>query len=105
MRRMMDKMGLNVNEIDDVQEVLIRTDKKEIVIEKPIVAEMKGQGNTMFTVTTEDEYSERELETQNFSDEDVQLVCDETGVDEETAKNALAEADGDLARAILLLKD
>jgi len=35
--------------------------------------------------------------------EDIQLVSQQAGVDEEKAKNALEEAKGDLARAILLL--
>ena len=37
------------------------------------------------------------------SNEDIQLVSQQAGVDEEKAKNALEEAKGDLARAILLL--
>ena len=32
MRRMMDKMGLDMNELSNVQEVIIKTDKKEIII-------------------------------------------------------------------------
>ena len=32
MRRMMDKMGLDMEEISNVQEVIIKTDKKEIII-------------------------------------------------------------------------
>ena len=35
MRRMMDKMGLDMEEIPNVQEVIIKTDKKEIIIPKP----------------------------------------------------------------------
>ena len=46
---------------------------------------------------------EKELEVQIFSDDDISLVAQQANVDEEAAKNALAEAEGDLARAILLL--
>ena len=38
-----------------------------------------------------------------FSEEDIQLVSQQAGVDAEKAKNALEESKGDLARAILLL--
>ena len=38
-----------------------------------------------------------------FSDEDIALVSQQANVDEEKAKDALAEAEGDLARAILIL--
>lgn len=102
MRRMMDKMGLDMNELSNVQEVIIKTDKKEIVISKPVVTEMKAKDNSIFTVTA-DSYEERELEVPIYSEEDIQLVSQQAGVDEEKAKNALEEAEGDLARAILLL--
>ena len=102
MRRMMDKMGLDMNELPNVQEVIIKTDKKEIIISKPSVTEMKAKDNSIFTVTA-DGYEEKELEVPIFSEEDIQLVCQQAGVDEEKAKSALEEAKGDLARAILLL--
>ncbi len=102
MRRMMDKMGLDMKEVPNVQEVIIKTDKKEIIISKPSVTEMKAQDNSIFTVTAED-YEEMELEVPIFSDDDIQLVSQQAGVDEAKAKSALEEAKGDLARAILLL--
>ena len=102
MRRMMDKMGLDMNEIPNVHEVIIKTDKKEIIISKPSVTEMKAKDNTIFQVIAED-FEEKELETPIFSDEDIQLVCQQSGVSEEQANNALTESKGDLARAILLL--
>ena len=102
MRRMMDKMGLDMEELPNVQEVIIKTDKKEIIIAKPTVTEMKAKDNSIFQVVAES-YEEKELEVQIFSDEDIALVSQQANVDEEKAKNALAEAEGDLARAILLL--
>ena len=102
MRRMMDKMGLDMNEISNVQEVIIKTDKKEIIISKPSVTELKAKDNSIFTVTA-DSYEKSELEVPIYSEEDIQLVSQQAGVDEEKAKNALEEAEGDLARAILLL--
>jgi nascent polypeptide-associated complex subunit alpha len=102
MRRMMDKMGLDMNEIPNVQEVIIKTDKKEIIIAKPSVMEMKSKENSIFQVIAES-FEEKELEVPVFSKEDIQLVCQQAGVNEEQANNALTEANGDLARAILLL--
>jgi len=102
MRRMMDKMGLDMSEISNVQEVIIKTDKKEIILTKPSVTEMKAKDSSIFTVTA-DSYEERELEVPIFSEEDIQLVGQQAAVDDEKAKNALEEAKGDLARAILLL--
>ena len=102
MRRMMDKMGLDMSELPNVQEVIIKTDKKEIIIAKPSVTEMKAKENTIFQVITES-YEEKEREVPVFSDEDIQLVCQQANVSEERAIEALTEAKGDLARAILLL--
>ena len=102
MRRMMDKMGLDMTEIPNVQEVIIKTDKKEIIIAKPSVTEMKAKDNSIFQVVA-DSYEEKELENPIFSDQDIELVCQQAGVEKEQAINALNESEGDLARAILLL--
>ena len=82
--------------------LLLKLIKKEIIIAKPSVTEMKAKDNSIFTVTA-DSYEERELEVPIFSDEDIQLVSQQANVDEEKARNALEESEGDLARAILLL--
>ena len=102
MRRMMDKMGLDMEEIPNVQEVIIRTDKKEILIPKPSVTEMKSKENSIFQVIAES-FEEKELEVQIFSEDDVTLVCQQANCDEEKAKNALADTKGDIAQAILRL--
>ena len=102
MRRMMDKMGLDMSELPNVQEVIIKTDKKEIIIVKPSVTEMKAKENTIFQVVAES-YEEKEREVPVFSDEDIELVSQQASVSKEKAIEALTEAKGDLARAILLL--
>ena len=102
MRRMLDRMGLDMKEVSNVQEVIIKTDKKEIIIPKPTVSEMKSKDNSIFQVIAES-YEERELEVPVFSEEDIMLVAQQAGVSQEVANNALIEAKGDLARAILLL--
>ena len=102
MRRMMDKMGLDMEEIPNVQEVVIKTDKKEIIIPKPSVTEMKSKENSIFQVIAES-FEEKELEVQIFSEDDIILVCQQAICDEERAKEALAESKGDIAQAILKL--
>ena len=102
MRRMMDKMGLDMEEIPNVQEVIIKTDKKEIIIPKPSVTEMKSKENSIFQVIAES-FEEKELEVQIFSEDDIILVCQQANCDEERAKEALAESKGDIAQAILKL--
>ncbi len=102
MRRMLDRMGLEMKEVNNVQEVIIKTDTKEIIIVKPAVTEMKAKDNSIFQVIAES-YEEKELEVPVFSQEDITLVAQQANVSPEEAAKALVEAKGDLARAILLL--
>jgi nascent polypeptide-associated complex subunit alpha len=105
-KRMMQRMGLNMGEMPDVQEVIFRTSEKEIVVENAQVAVIDMQGQKIFQVTGE--VNERALESQpakvTIPEEDVQLVADQTGKSLEDAKRALEESEGDLAKAILLLQ-
>lgn len=101
-RRMFDKMGLNMNQLDDVEEVVIKTASKDIIIKKPTVAEIQSQDSTIYQVVAED-IEEIEKEVKKFNEEDVMLVAQQAGVSKEEAEKALEEAEGDLARAILLL--
>lgn len=102
LRRMMDKMGLDMNEIHNVKKVVITTDKKEIIINNPSVTEMKAKNNSIFQIVATD-LEEKELETPTFSNEDIMIVCQQAHVNEDKAISALTESNGDLAQAILLL--
>ena len=85
MRRMMDKMGMDMEEVNNVQEVIIKTDKKEIIINKPAVTEMKTKESSIFQVVAES-YEEKELEVQIFSDEDISLVCQQANGSKDRSK-------------------
>ena len=98
-RRMMDRLGINMKEIPDVHEVVIRTSDKELHIPNASVAEINAQGNRMFQVAGEVE--EVEIEKKVFSEEDILLVQQQTGVSRERAAAALDESDGEVARASL----
>ena len=89
----------------DVQEVVIRTVSKEIIIEQPEVAMLEMQGQKIFQVTG-GTISEKAVERKPSSvpEEDVRLVADQTGKSVEEARKALEESSGDLAKAILLLQ-
>ncbi len=100
-RRMMDRLGINMKEIPDVQEVIIRTKDKEMHITGASVSEVNAQGNRVFQVVGEVE--EVEVERKTFSEEDILLVQQQTGVSRERATAALEESDGEVARAILKL--
>jgi nascent polypeptide-associated complex subunit alpha len=100
-RRMMDRMGINMKEIPDVEEVVIKTKSKELHITGASVSEVNAQGNRVFQVMGEVE--EVEVQRQPFNEEDVLLVQQQANVSRERAMAALEESDGEVARAILKL--
>jgi len=108
--RMMQKMGMKVDEVANVSQVIIRTDTKDIVIEEPSVTMVTVQGQAMYQIAggrISEEVSVSAPQVQGPaapSDADAQLVAQQTGRSIEESRNALMEAGGDLAKAILNLK-
>ena len=100
-RRMMDRMGIDMKEIPGVQEVIIRTTDRELHIKNASVSEVNAQGNKVYQVVGDVE--EVEIEKKKFSEGDILLVQQQTGVSKERAAAALEESDGEVARAILKL--
>ncbi len=49
-KRMMQRMGMNMDSVEDVEEVIIRTSSKDIIIEQPEVAILQVQGQKMYQV-------------------------------------------------------
>jgi len=102
MQGMMKQMGIAQEEID-ANQVIIKTDEKNIIISNPSVIKIKMQDQENFQISGD--ISEQELgdeeETKNTADEDIQTIIEKTGCSEEQAQNALEKADNDLADAIL----
>ncbi|MHA2011318.1 MAG: NAC domain-containing protein [Candidatus Helarchaeota archaeon] len=122
MRKFQQDPSMNLEEISDVIEVIIRTNNDEIRIERPesvTTMELPQQGKIyqIFTGMTgnietkkvEDQPIEKTEESEEISPmeiplDDVQLVAQQTGVSEEMARDALIKNKGDLAKAIIYLK-
>jgi nascent polypeptide-associated complex subunit alpha len=101
MRRMLDRMGLDMKDLSSVEEVIIKTDTKEIFLKKPQVVEMKGKDSTIFQIFATEIEESRSVPS--FKDEDVILVMQQANVSKDKAINALTETKGDMAQAILNL--
>ena len=104
---MMQKMGMKIDEIDGVTEVLIRTATREIIIEEPVVTSVVVQGQRMYQITggsAHERAPSAEAAQPEVPEEDVNLVATQTGKTVDEAKVALKESCGDLAEAILRLK-
>ena len=104
-KRMMQRMGMSMDSVADVENVVIKTSSKEITIEAPEVAILEMQGQKIFQITggkiTEKATARK---PSGIAEEDVKLVADQTGKSMEEARKALEESEGDLAKAILLLQ-
>ncbi|MEM1945707.1 MAG: nascent polypeptide-associated complex protein [Candidatus Caldarchaeum sp.] len=106
--RLLKNLGLDVEELGTAEQVVIKLASRQIVIQNPSVYSMKAGGEHVIQIVG-GELQEAEAEAEarpayTPSEEDVTLVVSQTGASEEDARNALAEAEGDLARAILTLR-
>lgn len=90
---------LKAEEID-ASEVVIKTSDGNLVIKNPQVVKMTVSGTPTFQVV-----GEAEMEEEVVNPEDVKLVMENSGCSEEEAIEALAEAKGDIAQAIMDLKE
>lgn len=102
MKQAMKKMGMQQEDIE-ATEVIIRTPEKDYVFANPQVAKVNMMGQATWQIVGEAE--ERSTDTTpDISTEDVQTVMEQTSVSEEQAKQAIQDANGDLAEAILNLQ-
>jgi len=100
MASMMKQMGIDVNEIEDVEEVIIRTPQKDIIFKDAQVTIMDARGMKTYQVTGTPQEVVRET---IIPEEDVKLVMEQSKSSEIDARNALKETKGDIAAAILKL--
>ncbi len=99
---MMQRMGMQVKQIDDVSRVVIESATKRIIIDNPEVATINVQGQTVYQVgggTVREEGAGGASTA-----DDVKLVASQAGVSAEQATTALRQSGGDLAQAIIILK-
>lgn len=104
MKQAMKRMGISTEDIQGVEEVIIRTVDKEYVIKDASVSCVVMQGQKTYQVVGNAEIRPRQLvkeEQPGIPEEDVRLVMSQTGVSKDKALQALKECDGEPAEAIL----
>lgn len=104
MRQAMKKMGIEEKEVPNVQEVIIRCADKDIIIAPAAVSKVSAMGNVSWQIQGNATEQSRETKA-TISEEDIQTVMQQAGVDKATAKKALEKHEGDLAAAILELTE
>lgn len=100
MQAMMKKMGISQEEIK-ARRVIFETEEGNLVIDNPDVLKIKMQGQESYQVTGE-AYLE---ESEGLSEDDINMVIEKTGADRERVIEALEKNEGDIAGAIMDLKE
>jgi nascent polypeptide-associated complex subunit alpha len=107
----MKQLGISLEELTDVEQVVIRTADYELVFEDAAVTVMDTQGSKMYQITgtpIKRPRAEAEVEAApelSISEEDVAIVMEKAGCSEEEARATLTETNGDLAEAIFRLAE
>jgi len=111
MKQMMKRLGIEQEDLGEVEEVVIKTAEKEYVFRNAAVTAMTAQGQRIWQVIGEPivrprqgtETKEATREAVEIPDEDVKLVAEKAGVSEEEARKALEACGGEPAEAIIRL--
>ncbi len=100
MKAMMKKLGMQVEQIEDVISIVIKTPKGNYIFDAAEVTAMTMQGTTTYQIIGEPRFEEA---APDIPKEDIAMVAAQANVSEEKAKDALVTTNGDIAEAIMLL--
>lgn len=111
MKQMMKRLGIEQEDLGEVDEVVIKTADKEYVFRGASVTSIVAQGQRIYQVVGEPivrpradaKAKEPDTKAPEIPDEDVQLVAEKAGVSEDDARKALEECGGEPAEAIIRL--
>ena len=99
MKQMMKQLGIKTTEIDATK-VVIETPKGRIILPTPQVIHMNMKGQEMFQIIAGEVQEETEIPA-----DDIKMVSEQAEVSKEQAKEALEKHNGDIAEAIMSLKE
>ena len=103
MRQMMKRMGIAQQEIE-ATEVIIKTSDKVLVFNNPQVSKVNLMGQETYQVVGTPQ--EQDVDTKpEIGEEDIKTVAEQANVSEDEARQAIEDANGDLADAIIKLKN
>ncbi|MCX8197085.1 MAG: nascent polypeptide-associated complex protein [Candidatus Micrarchaeota archaeon] len=97
--KLMKQMGIKTDELAASKVTIELSDGGRITIFEPSVLQIQMHGQTSFQISGKI-HQEKEP-----GEEDIRLVMEAAGCSREEAQNALRETEGDIAEAILLLKE
>ncbi|NMB79676.1 MAG: nascent polypeptide-associated complex protein [Methanomicrobiales archaeon] len=101
MKAMMKKLGMSVEQIEEVESIVIKTPKGNWVFDAGTeVTAMTMQGQTTYQIAGTPRFEEN---APDIPKEDVTMVASQANVSEEKARAALVACKGDIAEAIMKL--
>jgi len=100
MKQMMKQMGMEMEQLEGVERIVITTAKGDWVFDAADVVKMTMQGASTYQITGEARFVPS---TPVIPESDVALVREQTGASEEAVRSALDATGGDIAEAILRL--
>jgi len=100
MEKMMRQMGMKTENIDAAEVIIKLNSGSELVIANPSVQKIAMGGQESFQISGDAVQREAAAE---ISDSDVAIVAEKAGVSEKEAREALEDAKGDIAEAIVNL--
>ena len=92
------KKQLKSEEMEEVDEVIIKTPSKDLIFKNPTVTTMNMMGQSTYQIIGEPQVVEK-----GIPQEDVLLVAQQANVSNAEARKALEECDGEPAEAIIKL--
>ncbi|BDC17129.1 nascent polypeptide-associated complex protein [Acidianus sp. HS-5] len=99
----LQRMGIKAEKIDALR-VTIETADEIITIESPMVMRTSVGGQEAIVVSGgETKVEKKNSQKVEVKDEDVKFVMEQTGKPENEVKEALIKANGDIAKAIMIL--
>ncbi|MCD6414893.1 MAG: nascent polypeptide-associated complex protein [Candidatus Diapherotrites archaeon] len=99
MQNLMKQMGIKSREIN-AEEVVIKTDSGRLIITNPQVTEITMQGIKTYQIV-----GEIKEEVEEFKEDDVKLVMEKVNCSKDEAEQALKDANGEVAAAIIALQE
>lgn len=101
MEQMMRQMGMVQTEVEASQVIMV-TPKGNLIIENPQVTKVNMMGQETYQIVGEAQLQANDVAVEVTS-EDINTVVEQTHVSADVAKQAIIDANGDLAAAILNL--
>jgi nascent polypeptide-associated complex subunit alpha len=102
MEKMMRQMGIQQEELE-VSQVIIKLADHDLVFDNPSVSKVGMSGQMSYQITGEPKEVPHDT-TPEINEDDIKTVMEQAGVNEEKAREALENAKGDIAQAILDLQ-